>query len=93
MAKGKGGKSVNKGTKGRKNHGPKTHIHHSIAPKALRQVIGACGGLSKYDDFDSWYLACSARGNNRATYNDFMAFVVLPIEQKRAYFANMKKKR
>lgn len=62
MAKGKPSPKITKGAKGRKNHGPKRHLHHSISPKALRMQIAGTGVLSKYNDYDSFCLAMQARG-------------------------------
>lgn len=93
MAKGKKPTSaLSKGAKGRKNHGPKTHIHHDIYPKALRVAIAKCGVLTKYDNYDSWKLAVSARGGRNLAYNEFANFVVLTREQKDEYFRNIKKR-
>ena len=74
MAKGKPSPKITKGAKGRKNHGPKRHLHHSIAPRALRMSIARDGALSKYDDYDSFCLALQARGvrsNTQALWTEF----------------------
>lgn len=86
MAKGKGSKSSGGP---HKNHGPKRHLHSWCG--AMKKDFADAGLLSKYYDFESWQLAVSARGNRKATYADFQAFVVLSMEEKKAYFANMKK--
>lgn len=65
---------IAKGSAGRKNHGPKRHLHHEIYPKALRMSIADCGVLDKYNDFSSFCLALQARkvrGNYAAAWYDF----------------------
>ena len=62
MAKGKPTPKIAKGTNGRKNHGPKRHLHHDIGPKAFRQMMGTTGLLNKYHNFESFCLAMQARG-------------------------------
>ena len=88
MAKGKGGKKVSSGGP-HKKHGPKKHMFRWTGP--MKKQFADAGLLSKYSDFESWQLAVAARGNRKATYADFQAFVVLSLEEKKAYFANLKK--
>lgn len=62
MAKGKVTNKTAKGAKGRKNHGPKRHLHHGFGPKALRRELSKTGIFSKYTDFESFCLAMQSRG-------------------------------
>lgn len=74
MAKGKPTSKIAKGAKGRKNHGPKRHLHHDIAPKALRMATAKSGVFSKYYDYDSFCLAMQARGvrsNTQVMWDEF----------------------
>ena len=73
----------------RKNHGPKRHMFRWAGP--MKHEFAKSGLLSKYYDFESWQLAMAARGNRKADKAEFDRFVVLPMEQKKAYFANLKK--
>ena len=74
MAKGKPASKITKGAKGRKNHGPKRHLHHNIEPKATRMAFARAGVLSKYDDYESFYLSLQARGvrtNTQSLWYEF----------------------
>ena len=74
MAKGKPSPKVTKGAKGRKNHGPKRHLHHSLEPKAMRLTISRTGVLSKYDDYESFCVSLQARGvrsNTQVLWTEF----------------------
>ena len=88
MAKGKG-KKVSAGSGLRKKHGPKKHMFKEYKP--MVRAFAQAGLLSKYHNFESWQLAMAARGSKKATYADFKAFVVLSMEEKKAYFASLKK--
>ena len=44
----------------RKNHGPKRHLHAGFKP--LVHEFGRDGVLTKYGDYESFCLACAARG-------------------------------
>jgi len=87
MAKGK-----RKGTSSggpHKKHGPKRHMHAWCGP--MKEAFAKTGILTKYYDFESWQLAMAARGNKKADYNEFKAFAALSMEEKKAYFAALKK--
>lgn len=86
MAKGKGSRASGGP---HKNHGPKRHMHSWCG--AMKQDFAKAGVLSKYHDFESWQLAMSARGNRKADRAEFERFVVLSMEDKKAYFAAIKK--
>lgn len=83
---------IAKGSNGRRVHGPKTHIHHSIQPKALRHNISQSGLLSKYYDYESWQRACVSRGKKSTSYEEFASFVVLDQKAKVEYFKNIRKR-
>lgn len=87
MAKGKGKKSASTGP--HKKHGPKRHLFKEYKP--MIKAMADAGLLSKYDNYESWVLACQARGKRNVTKRDFNEFVVLPLEEKKAYFRNLKK--
>ena len=87
MAKGKGKKVSSGGP--HKKHGPKRHLHAWCG--AMKKDFADAGLLSKYEDFESWQLAMAARGCKKADKAEFSRFVVLSLEEKKAYFANLKK--
>ena len=75
MAKGRKPAAQTKGLKGRKNNGPKRHLFHSFGCKGERNMLEKMGIFSKYSCYDSFCLACQARGVKRgfeglwSTYN------------------------
>ena len=87
MAKGKG-KSVSNGP--RRAHGPKRHMFREYKP--MTHYFAKAGVLSKYNDYESFCLACADRGKKKSTYDEFVAFAVMPREKQRAYFASIGKK-
>lgn len=87
MAKGKGKKVSSGGP--HKKHGPKRHMFKEYKP--MIKAMADAGLLTKYNDFESWQLACAARGCKKVDLGEFKRFVVLPMEEKKAYFANLKK--
>ncbi len=86
MAKGK--KTSSGGP--RKSHGPKKHLFKWYKP--MIKSMADTGILSKYYDFDSFCLACVARGKRNPTKSDFNEFFILPIEEKKNYFNNIKRR-
>ena len=88
MAKGKGRKASG-GSGLRKNHGPKRHMFKEFKP--MVRAFADAGLLSKYDNFESWQLACAARGCKKVDYNEFKKFVVLSLPEKKEYFKNLRK--
>lgn len=90
MAKGKGKPSTPAVSRLRKMHGPKRHFFRDLKP--MVHQYGALGVLSKYYAFESWSLACQARGIKNPTRTEFAKFVILPtIKAKDEYFSNIKK--
>ena len=89
MAKGKGGRKATAGSGLRKKHGPKRHLFKDYKP--MVKAMADAGLLSKYVNFESWQLAMAARGCKKADKAEFNRFVVLSMEEKKAYFANLKK--
>lgn len=73
----------------RKNHGPKRHLFKEFKPMVWQ--FGKLGMLTKYNNYDSWVLACNARGKKNASYNEFKDFVILPQKAKDEYFASLRK--
>ena len=93
MGKGKRpSNALNKGASGRKVHGPKTHIHHAASPKALRMLLAEKKVLTKYNDYDSWKVAVTARGGRNIAYDEYQKFQDLSHEKKKAYFDQIRKK-
>ena len=89
MSKGKGKSTVSTGPKLRKSHGPKRHLHSWTG--AMKWQFGKMGMLSKYNDYDSFCLACNARGKRNPTRRDFQEFVLLPRAKQKEYFASLAK--
>jgi hypothetical protein len=87
MAKGKGKKVSSGGP--HKKHGPKRHMFRWAGP--MKEAFAKAGILTKYHDYESWQLAMAARGIKKADRAEFNRFVVLSMEEKKAYFANLKK--
>ena len=90
MAKGKGNK---KGASSgpRRVHGPKRHLHKDYKPKALVMEFGKLGLLNKYQDFESWQLACAAKGKKNVSKAEFDKFSGLSITDKKEYFKSLKR--
>lgn len=88
MGKGKGRKIGGGGP--HKNHGPKRHMFNWAGTS--KQEFGAAGLLNKYNNFESWQLACTAKGKKSSTMDEFKEFVCLSMEAKRAFFKNIKAK-
>ena len=86
MAKGKGKGSASSGP--RKSHGPKRKLFHCWS-STMRKQFADAGLLSKFHNFESFTLACNAKGKRNVTKNDFNEFVVLDDEEKKKYFEDM----
>lgn len=73
-----------------KSHGPKRHLFHELKP--MMHVIAQSGLLSKYWAYESWALACNARGVKNPTKADFSQFILLPTKAKKdEYFKSLMK--
>ena len=73
-----------------KNHGPKKHLFHELKP-IVKQIADA-GLLSKYHCYESWTLACSARGIKNPRKEDFNKFIILKTKaEKDEYFKSLRK--
>ena len=69
----------------RKNHGPKRHLFHDLKP--MVHVIAKDGLLTKYHAYESWALACQARGVKNPRKEDFNNFILLKTrKEKDEYF-------
>ena len=88
MAKGKGkGKLASSGL--RKKHGPSRHWFPDLKPMVYS--ISKTGVLSKYDCYESWALACQARGVKNPSKEEFKRFSLLKTcKLKDEYFASLK---
>lgn len=87
MGKGKGRKVGGGGPT--RSHGPKRHMHRWCGPH--KTFYSKSGLLNKYHDFESWQLACTARGKRSATYGEFQEFLLLPPERQRSFFKELKR--
>ena len=73
----------------RKHHGPKRFMFHSYC-KALRQDFGKLGLLDKYHDYESFKLACSARGIRNGYEKMWVSYSIIPSKSgKDAYLNNL----
>ncbi len=87
MAKGKG--KVSSGGP-HKKHGPKRKLFAEFKP--MIKAMADAGLLSKYNNYESFCLACSARGKRNPTHYEFVEFTYLTKEQQREYFKNLSKR-
>ena len=69
--------------------GPKRHLFKEYKPMIIH--FAKAGLLDKYHDYESWCLACSARGKRDTTRGEFSKFVLLSRPEKEAYFKSIKK--
>ena len=88
MAKGKGGRVASAGPK--KKHGPKKKMFHCWS-STMRKHLADAGLLDKCYNFESFALACNARGKRNVSRSDFNTFIGLSREEKEKYFADIKK--
>lgn len=73
-----------------KSHGPKRHMWKDFKP--LVKPIADAGLLSKYHCYESWSLACNARGIKNPRKEDFNRFVLLKtVKEKDDYFKSLRK--
>ena len=89
MAKGKGKGGASAGP--RKSHGPKRKLFHCWS-STMRKHFADAGLLKKNYSYQSFVLACNARGKRNPTKLEFNDFVVLSAEEKDNYFKNCSKK-
>ena len=87
MAKGKGKGSSSGGP--RKSHGPKRHLFKEYKP--MIKAFADAGLLDKYHNYESFVLACNAKGKRNATKQEFNSFVCLSMEDKKKYFKSITK--
>ena len=88
MAKGKGKGGASAGP--RKPHGPKRKLFHDWT-STMRMHLARAGLLSKYNNYESFVLACGARGKRNPTKAEFNEFVLLPKDKKDEYFNGLHK--
>jgi hypothetical protein len=92
MSKGNHPSKLTKGLKGRKEHGPKRHLFNDYKP--LEWDLGQLGLLSKYHNFESFKLACMARGCKNPTKEMWLKFSALKTrEEQDNWFADIKHNR
>ena len=87
MAKGKGGSKSSGGP--HKKHGPKRHLFKEYKP--MIKAFADSGLLNKYHNYESFVLACDARGKRNASRQEFNSFVCLSMEDKKKYFQSITK--
>ena len=87
MAKGKGGAKSSSGP--HKKHGPKRKLFKEYKP--MIKMFADAGLLDKYHNFESWQLACAARGVKKADRAEYNKFSVLTMAEKKEYFKNLSK--
>lgn len=88
MAKGKGKGGASAGP--RKPHGPKRKLFHDWT-STMRMHLARAGLLSKYNNYESFALACGARGKRNPTKAEFNDFILLTREQKDEFFKGLHK--
>ena len=87
MAKGKGKKVSSGGP--HKKHGPKRHLFKEYKP--MIKAFADAGLLSKYHNYESFVLACNAKGKRNTSRQEFNSFVCLSMEDKKKYFQSLTK--
>ena len=87
MAKGKGKKVSSGGA--HKKHGPKKHLFKEYKP--MIKAMADAGLLTKYNNYDSFVIACQARGKRNPTTEDFKAFSVMTRLEQDQYLKNLSK--
>lgn len=74
----------------KKNHGPKRHLFKNFKPFVWE--VAPTGILNKYNNEESFILACQARGKKNASHEDWNYFFYkLNDKEKKEYFASLKK--
>lgn len=87
MAKGKGGSKASAGP--HKKHGPKRKLFKEYKP--MIKAFADAGLLTKYNNYESFCLACNARGKRNPTRREFTEFTYLTKEKQKEYFATLSK--
>ena len=73
----------------RKRHGPKRHMFKDFKP--MVHEFAQTGVLSKYYNYESFTLACAARGVKNGIAEMWMDYKILPTtKDKDTYLANVK---
>lgn len=74
----------------KKSHGPKKHLFKELKP--MIHVMHKDGLLNKYHSYESWALACQARGKKDTTRAEFSKFIALKTcAEKDAYYKALRK--
>ena len=87
MAKGKGKGGSSSGP--HKSHGPKRHMFKEFKP--MIKAFADAGLLDKYHNYESFVLACGARGKRNPSRQEFQQFTLLPRDKQDEYFASLSK--
>ena len=86
----KGGKRGASSSGPHKKHGPKKKMFHCWS-STMRKHFADAGLLRKETNFESWQQACQAKGKRNVSRDEFIDFVKLDADQKKAYFTDFKK--
>lgn len=81
------GKSTSSGP--HKEHGPKKHMHRWTG--AMKWSLAKSGILKKEHDYESFQMACQARGKRSISETDFKLYRDMKQEDQKTYFSNIKK--
>ena len=74
----------------KKAHGPKKHLFRALKP--MVHTLSSDGNLNKYYSYESWCLACTARGKKDISKSEFNKFVMLKTcKEKDAYYKSLRK--
>lgn len=87
MAKGKGKGGSSGGP--HKKHGQKRHLFKEFKP--MIKAFADAGLLDKYHNYESFCLACNARGKRNPTKFEFNEFRLLPEDKQKEYFTKLGK--
>ena len=85
MAKGKKKSGSSGGL--HKKHGPKRHLFKEYKP--MIHIIAKTGLLNKYNNYESFVLACNARGKRNPSKQEFIQFTLLTRSQQKEYLKNL----
>lgn len=70
-----------------KNHGPKRKLFKEFKP--MIHALAKYGLLNKYNNYESWVIACQARGKKSTSIGEFKNFEKLDRAAQDEYFANI----
>lgn len=71
-----------------KNHGPKRHMFKDYKP--MVHQFAKAGLLTKYNDYESFTLSCTARGVKYGIAEMWIEFRCLPHDKQNEYLKNIR---